>query len=73
MAIVFPSQDFLTELARSLNQDRECEQSAKTFEGGLTLILEPKDTAPTAVYLASDDSRFMTGQASVVEGGFSVV
>jgi len=34
---------------------------------------EPEDIAPTAVYLASDDSRFMTGQAIVVDGGFSVV
>lgn len=34
---------------------------------------EPEDIAPTAVYLASDDSRFMTGQAVVVDGGFSVV
>jgi NAD(P)-dependent dehydrogenase (short-subunit alcohol dehydrogenase family) len=33
----------------------------------------PEDIAPTAVYLASDDSRFMTGQAIVVDGGFSVV
>lgn len=34
---------------------------------------EPEDIAPTAVYLASDDSKFMTGQAIVVDGGFSVV
>ncbi len=34
---------------------------------------EPEDIAPTAVYLASEDSRFMTGQAIVVDGGFSVV
>jgi len=33
----------------------------------------PDEIAPAAVYLASDDSRFMTGQALVVDGGFSVV
>jgi NAD(P)-dependent dehydrogenase (short-subunit alcohol dehydrogenase family) len=34
---------------------------------------DPADIAPTAVYLASDDSRFMTGQPIVVDGGYSVV
>jgi 3-oxoacyl-[acyl-carrier protein] reductase len=33
----------------------------------------PEEVAPTAVFLASDDSRFITGQALVVDGGFSVV
>jgi 3-oxoacyl-[acyl-carrier protein] reductase len=31
--------------------------------------LEPSDLAGTAVYLASDDSAFMTGQVLVVDGG----
>jgi|GEM_PF-1084097 putative sterol carrier protein len=51
MAIVFPSQEFLTELARLLNEDREYEQSAKTFEGGLTLILEPDDKVKKEHYI----------------------
>ncbi len=32
-----------------------------------------KDIAPLAVYLASDDSDFITGQAFIVDGGFSVL
>ena len=40
---LFPSQEFMDELARLLNESREYELSAKTFEGGLTLILEPDD------------------------------
>ncbi len=34
---------------------------------------EPKDIAPTAVFLASDDSDFMTGQTSGVEGGTTML
>ena len=33
----------------------------------------PEDVAPLAVYLACEDSRFVTGQALLVDGGFSVV
>jgi NAD(P)-dependent dehydrogenase (short-subunit alcohol dehydrogenase family) len=38
------------------------------------VIGEPyKDIAPLAVYLASDESDFMTGQAIIIDGGYSVV
>jgi len=33
----------------------------------------PEDVAPLAVYLAGESSGFMTGQALLVDGGFSVV
>lgn len=34
-------------------------------------IGEPEDIARVAVFLASDDSKFMTGSAVVVDGGFT--
>lgn len=40
----------------------------------LEVIGDPlKDIAPLAVYLASNESDFMTGQAIVIDGGYSVV
>lgn len=40
----------------------------------LGVIGDPyKDIAPLAVYLASDESDFMTGQAIIIDGGYSVV
>jgi len=35
----------------------------------LGTTLEPEDLAGTAVYLASDASRFVTGQTIMVDGG----
>jgi 2-keto-3-deoxy-L-fuconate dehydrogenase len=32
----------------------------------------PEEIAALAVYLASDESAFMTGQAVVIDGGFTV-
>ncbi|MGI9421522.1 MAG: SDR family NAD(P)-dependent oxidoreductase [Geminicoccaceae bacterium] len=33
---------------------------------------QPKDLGPLAVYLASDASRFMTGTALVIDGGYTL-
>jgi len=43
----------------------------KTVEGQVPLgrVGQPDDIAPTAVYLASADSKYMTGEALLVSGG----
>src|SRR4029079_6128800 len=33
---------------------------------------QPEDLGPLAVYLASDDSRYMTGAALVIDGGYTL-
>ncbi|MDF2523224.1 MAG: 3-oxoacyl-(acyl-carrier-protein) reductase [Clostridiales bacterium] len=34
---------------------------------------EPEDMAPTILHLASDDTRFITGTVSVIDGGFTMM
>ena len=34
-------------------------------------IGRPEDVAPAAVFLASDESRFVTGSALMVDGGYT--
>lgn len=43
-----------------------------TNQAPLRLVGEPEDIAYCALYLASDESRFVTGQMFVVDGGASV-
>ena len=57
-----------TDLTRPYMQD------AKTVEAGLRQIPvrrfgRPEDIGPLAVYLASDEAAFVTGQAFVIDGG----
>ena len=57
-----------TDLTRPYMQDQ------KAVEGGLRQIPmrrfgKPEDIGPLAVYLASDEASFVTGQAFVVDGG----
>jgi 3-oxoacyl-[acyl-carrier protein] reductase len=35
----------------------------------MTLMIQPLDIAKTALFLASEDARAITGQAVVVDGG----
>ncbi len=46
----------------------------QAYEGAIPLgrIAEPADIAPAYVFLASDESRYVTGAALVVDGGLTV-
>jgi gluconate 5-dehydrogenase len=46
----------------------------RTFKGNIPLgdFGQPEDLGPLAVYLASDASRYMTGAALVIDGGYTL-
>jgi NAD(P)-dependent dehydrogenase (short-subunit alcohol dehydrogenase family) len=46
--------------------------AAKIADIPLRRIGQPEDMASAAVYLASEESNFVTGHALVVDGGMSV-
>ena len=50
------------------------EESAKVFEGMIPLARHatPWEIAQAVVYLASDESAFMTGHTLTVDGGLSI-
>lgn len=60
-----------TDFARALWENPAAEEGLNRFTP-LGRIGEPEDIAGVAVFLASDASRFMTGQALVVDGGATV-
>jgi 2-keto-3-deoxy-L-fuconate dehydrogenase len=35
-------------------------------------LAQPEEIAQMVIYLASDDSAFMTGQALIIDGGWSL-
>jgi len=54
---------------------RENPQVIETFRGQIPLgdFGRPEDLGPLAVYLASDASRYMTGAAVVIDGGYTLL
>jgi NAD(P)-dependent dehydrogenase (short-subunit alcohol dehydrogenase family) len=60
-----------TEMYRGMNDTAE----SQTFITGLHAlkrVAKPEEIARSALYLASDDSSFVTGTASLVDGGVSI-
>jgi len=53
---------------------REHPEVIETFRGQIPVgdFGEPEDLGPLAVYLASDASRYMTGAALVIDGGYTL-
>lgn len=60
-----------TDMFRAVNSTQE----AQSFIAGLHAMKrvgQPEELARAVLYLASDDSSFVTGTASLVDGGLSV-
>ena len=66
----------LTELAQEI-MSREADPAAtlarRRAQHPLGRLGEPRDIGAAAVYLASEESGWMTGQNLVVDGGLSIV
>lgn len=60
-----------TEMYRGMNDTAES-QSFVTGLHALKRVAKPEEIARSALYLASDDSSFVTGTASLVDGGASI-
>jgi NAD(P)-dependent dehydrogenase (short-subunit alcohol dehydrogenase family) len=60
-----------TDFAQALWEDPAAEAALNRYTP-LGRIGEPDEIAWAAVFLASDASRFMTGQVMVIDGGVTV-
>ncbi|WP_433260181.1 SDR family oxidoreductase [Actinosynnema sp. CS-041913] len=61
----------LSEIARSLDVDVAEHEETFVQAQPMNALIEPDDIASTAVWLASDDSRQVTGSVITVDGGFT--
>ena len=54
--------------------DRDVEEVRKAFIARQPMgrLGRPEEIAQAALYLASDDSSFVTGQALIIDGGWSI-
>ena len=60
-----------TDMYREMN-DTPDKQSFITNLHALKRVARPEELARSVLYLASDDSAFVTGTASLVDGGASI-
>ena len=61
----------LHEVARSLRVPVAQRESAFVEAQPTNALLEPRDVAAAALWLASDESRHVTGTVLTVDGGFT--
>jgi NAD(P)-dependent dehydrogenase (short-subunit alcohol dehydrogenase family) len=61
----------LAEIARALEVPVDEHEKTFTEAQPMNALIEPEDVANTVVFLASDESRQMTGSVLTVDGGFS--
>jgi NAD(P)-dependent dehydrogenase (short-subunit alcohol dehydrogenase family) len=61
----------LSEIARSLNVPVSEHEETFVQAQPMNSLIEPEDIAHSAVWLASDESRHVTGSVITVDGGFS--
>ncbi|MFB6564568.1 MULTISPECIES: SDR family oxidoreductase [unclassified Streptomyces] len=68
-----PSQDgrMLAEIARSLDVSADEYEEIFVQAQPMNRLIEPRDIAGAAVYLAGDDAQQVTGTTLTVDGGFS--
>ena len=67
------SEHEMDELGKTINRDREGAFRAVTEHLPINQVALPDDVASLCLYLASDESRFMTGAILVIDGGGAVV
>ena len=60
-----------TEMVEDLRCQGKLDYDSITSRTPLRRLAEPDEMAPAYVYLASDDSRFVTGQTIAVDGGWT--
>ena len=60
-----------TGMYREMN-DTADKQASMTNLHALKRVAQPEELARSVLYLASDDSSFVTGTASLVDGGASI-
>jgi NAD(P)-dependent dehydrogenase (short-subunit alcohol dehydrogenase family) len=61
----------LSEIARSLGVPAEDHEAAFLQAQPMNALIEPEDVAAAAVWLASDESRQVTGSVVTIDGGFT--
>jgi 3-oxoacyl-[acyl-carrier protein] reductase len=60
-----------TEMVESLRQEGKLDYESIAARTPLQRLAEPEEMAPAYVYLASDESQFVTGQTIAVDGGWT--
>jgi NAD(P)-dependent dehydrogenase (short-subunit alcohol dehydrogenase family) len=60
-----------TEMVDNLRREGKLDYESISARTPLRRLAEPEEMAPAYVFLASDDSRFVTGQTLAVDGGWT--